>query len=85
MPVTDGDLASNRTRNIRLRQQLPEVASDVTSGVAAEKVGLDVFIKRGQHNGYQAARRPHMMYSIYVRRFTTPLCGVREDQHELIR
>ena len=43
-------------------------------------------IKQGHHhNGDQAARRPHMMYSICGRRFTTTLFGVRGDLDELIR
>ena len=41
--------------------------------------------QRHHHNGDQAVRRPHMMCSICVRRFTTPLFGVRWDRDELIR
>ena len=42
--------------------------------------------KQGHHhNGYQAARRPHVMCSIYGRRFTTTLFGVRGDRDELIQ
>ena len=34
--------------------------------------------KQGHHhNGDQVARRPHMMCSIYGRRFATPQFGVR--------
>ena len=42
--------------------------------------------KQGHHrNGDQAARRPHVMCSICVRRSTTPLLGVRTDRADLIR
>ena len=42
--------------------------------------------KQGHHHkGDQAARRPHMMCSIFGRRFTTILFGIRGDRDELIR
>ena len=71
-----------RSRSIIPRNTFLQCYETIAFGAVIVIVSeYDGQVKQGHHhNGDEAAKRPHIMWSICGRRFTTPLFGARWDR-----